>query len=48
MVIHGGIDGYSRLITYLRVSSNNCASTVLSAFSAAVEEYRTPSRIRID
>ena len=48
MVIHGGIDGYSRLITYLRVSSNNCASTVLSAFSAAVEEYGTPSRIRID
>ena len=48
MVIHGGIDGYSRLITYLRISSNNCASTVLSAFSAAVEEYGTPSRIRID
>ena len=48
MVIHGGIDGYSRLITYLKVSSNNYASTVLSAFSAAVEEYGTPSRIRID
>lgn len=48
MVIHGGIDGYSRLITYLRVSSNNYSSTVLSAFTAAVEEYGTPSRIRID
>ena len=32
IVIHGGIDDYSRLITYLRVSTNNLASTVLSAF----------------
>lgn len=48
MVIHGGIDGFSRLITYLRVVGNNCSSTVLSAFTAAIEEYGTPSRIRID
>lgn len=48
IVIHGGIDGYSRLITYLRVAGNNRASTVLSAFTAAVEEYGTPSRIRVD
>ena len=48
IVIHGGIDGYSRLITYLQVSSNNCASTVLSAFTSAVEEYGLPSRIRTD
>ena len=48
IVIHGGIDGYSRLITYLRVAGNNRASTVLSGFMGAIEEYGTPSRIRID
>ena len=48
MVVHGGVDGYSRLIMYLRVSSNNRASTVLSAFNLAVDEYDLPSRIRID
>lgn len=48
MVVHGGVDGYSRLIMYLRVSSNNRASTVLSAFNLAVDEYGLPSRIRID
>ena len=41
LVIHGGIDGYSRLITFLRVSGNNRAETVLSAFlkAAAVDEF---------
>ena len=48
IVIHGGIDGYSRLITYLRASTNNLASTVFSAFSSAIQEYGLPSRIRID
>lgn len=47
-VIHGAIDGYSRLIMFLRVASNNLASTVLSAFSAAVDQFGLPSRIRID
>ena len=32
IVIHGGIDGYSRLPVYLTASSNNRASTVLIAF----------------
>ena len=44
MVVHGGVDGY-RLIMYLRVSSNNRASTVSSAFNLAVDEYGLPSRI---
>lgn len=48
IVIHGGIDGYSRLVTFLQAASNNRASTVLSAFTYAVEEYGLPSRIRID
>ena len=48
IVIHGAIDGYSRLIMYLRASTNNLASTVLSAFASAVDEFGLPSRIRID
>ena len=37
LVTHGGIDGYSRLITFLQCSSNNRASTVHAAFTSAVE-----------
>ena len=48
IVIHGGIDGFSRLITYLKVSTNNQASTVLTAFIEAVDKLGLPSRIRID
>lgn len=48
IVTHGGIDGYSRLVTYLHVSTNNRAETVLSAFSKAVDEFGLPTRIRID
>lgn len=48
MVIHSGIDGFSHLIMYLRISSNNRSSTVLSVFTSAIDEYGLPSRVRID
>ncbi|CAL8239656.1 unnamed protein product [Gadus morhua 'NCC'] len=44
MVIHGGIDGYSRLVVFLRDSSNNRSSTVLESFVNAVDRYGVPSR----
>ena len=44
IVIHGGIDGYSRLIA----STNNHASTVLSGFTSAIDEFGLPPHIRID
>lgn len=33
---------------FLEVSTNNYASTVLSSFVSAVDEFGLPSRVRID
>ena len=48
IVIHGFIDGYSRLITGLRASNNNRAETVLQLFLDGAIAYGIPSRIRGD
>lgn len=48
LVIHGAIDGYSRLVVYLKCSPNNFAQTVLNLFVHAVQEYGLPVRIRCD
>ena len=48
VVIHGGIDGYSRLIMFLQASSNNRADTMLHAFRKGVTEFGLPSRVRMD
>lgn len=47
-MIHGGIDGFSHILVYLRCSTNNRASTVLSCFLQAVERYGFPSRVHSD
>ena len=47
-VVHGGIDGFSRLIVFLVCSTNNLASTVLTNFMAAVDRHGWPSRVRSD
>ena len=47
-VIHGGVDGYSRLVVYLQCSTNNCAETVLRQFLRAGHQYGFPSRVRSD
>ena len=48
LVIHAGIDGYSRLPVYCYCSTNNRADTVLSLFQDAVNRYGMPSRVRCD
>jgi hypothetical protein len=48
IVIHGFIDGYSRLITGLQASDNNRGETVLALFHRAAALYAVPSRIRGD
>jgi len=47
-VTHGGVDGYSRIVVYLKVACNNRAETALGAFMEGVEEYGLPSEIRTD
>ena len=48
LVVHGGIDGFSRLVTYLHCSNNNRSETVLLLFQDAISKCGLPSRIRID
>uniref|UniRef100_A0A3B1JIP5 Integrase core domain-containing protein n=1 Tax=Astyanax mexicanus TaxID=7994 RepID=A0A3B1JIP5_ASTMX len=48
IVIHGGIDGYSRLIVFLCASNNNRSNTVLQCFLDAVAKFGVPSRVRTD
>ncbi|XP_076125540.1 uncharacterized protein LOC143105433 [Alosa pseudoharengus] len=48
VVVHGGIDGFSRLIVYLTAANNNRAQTVVESFLTAVYHYGIPSRVRSD
>ena len=48
IVIHAGIDGYSRRIVYIHASTNNRADTVLKLFVDATRTCGWPSRVRSD
>ena len=47
-VIHGAVDGYSRVIPFMHCSTNNMAQTVYSLFLKAVSVYGLPQRVRTD
>ena len=46
IVIHGMIDGFSRMVIFLNCSTDNKASTVLSYFLSGVDRFGLPSRVR--
>lgn len=46
--IHGCIDGYSRLIIYLKCTTSMTASTIIPFFATAAVQYGLPSRVRSD
>ena len=48
LVIHGCVDGFSRIPVYLDCHTNNKACTVLQSFLCAVHEWGLPSRVRSD
>ncbi|KAK7105858.1 uncharacterized protein [Littorina saxatilis] len=48
IIIHGGIDGYSRCITFLSASDNNRAATVHDLFVQSTKKFGIPSRVRTD
>ena len=48
IVIHGRIDGFSRLPVYLRASNNNRSDTVFGCFLSAINAYGLSSRVRCD
>lgn len=48
IVIHGGIDGFSRMNVFMVASNNNRADTMHMAFRGGVDKYGWPSRVRGD
>ena len=47
-VVHGCVDGYTRIPVFLKCSNNNKALTVLNVFRQAVDDWGLPSRVRCD
>ena len=48
LIIHAGIDGFSRCVTFVKCSNNNCADTVLEAFLEGTSVFGMPLCIRSD
>ena len=47
-MVHGCVDGFTRIPVFLACSTNNKASTVLACFMNAVAQWGLPSRVRRD
>ncbi len=46
--VHGGVDGYSRVVTFLNCSLSNNAEAMVGVFVNACFTYGIPSRVRSD
>ena len=47
-VVHGCVDGFSRIPVYLDCHTDNTAATVFQSFVNAVQQWGLPSRVRCD
>lgn len=47
-VIHAGVDGFSRMIMFVKCANNNRAATVLETFLGAVSLFGLPNSVRTD
>lgn len=45
-IIVGGIDGYSRLLMFMKCCDNNQSETVFKCFRTGISRYGTPKRVR--
>ena len=48
LVIHAGVDGFSRAIVFIKCSNNNRADTVLESFLAGMASFGSPVSVRTD
>ena len=48
LVIHAGVDGFSRTIVYIKCSDNNRAATALESFLSGVTTFGLPMCVRTD
>ena len=48
LVVHAGVDGFSRTIVFMKCSDNNRADTVLESFLSGVASFGLPLCVRTD
>ena len=48
LVVHHGIDGFSRLVVFANCSDNNRSETVLPPYQEGIRKYGRPYRVRTD
>ncbi len=47
-VVYAGVDGFSRLIAYVKCSTNNQATTACTSFKEGVTAFGIPEKVRTD
>ena len=47
-MVHAGVDGFSRVVTFINCADNNRANTVYQAFLGGVSLFGLPDCVRSD